>query len=130
MLCRKSVLRSPGPERGPPWGPGQAQKALCTCCGHAQVLRDTPTHGHAGVGGTEPGDCLSSQSPVPHASVNGREVGPRARGDGNAHCPSPAAPLASSDTRGWLRSGSGSLLYKGHGHYIILEGSVVLGPAV
>lgn len=66
--------------------PGQAQKALCTCCGRAQVLRGTPTRGHAGVGGTEPGDCLSSQSPGPHAPMNGREVGPRACGDGDAVC--------------------------------------------
>ena len=55
---------------------------------------------------------------------------PRAHGDGAAHCPSPAVPLASSDTRGWLRSGSGTLLDKGHSHYIVLEGSVVPGPAV
>lgn len=45
--------------------PGQAQKALCTCCRRAQVLRGTPTRGHAGVGGSEPADCLRSQSPGP-----------------------------------------------------------------
>ena len=36
------MLRSPGPGYRPSRGPGQAQKALCTCGGHVQVLRDAP----------------------------------------------------------------------------------------